>query len=389
MARITEHTCLFFTLLLMLSTAAPDIAPITPEVLVHPKNQTVCQGEEAIFRATVRAHISSFLLNDRLDELTPVSEWDLNLQIQELGNDITKYLWDLFIHVIKPLHEVDVAEAKVQVVVLAFDGGRLGGRLVGNYSEPAYLTYKINQQYPVTGLTVRANQSAITLDWQPRESNQTTRYLLSVSEVTDNAASNSSDNGQPLWSQEETRYEFIPEPGKACGIYRFKVSAQEIRFKECNATEQFHFSPVMVSIPRNITSLQAEHNQSVVKVHWLTDDSDNNDSAAYRINLTDLITGQPLGQWHCRGCSSFNYAPEDCGDYHLNISVAPDRCHHPAFIRATPVRFHIDCPDNTTESTEAVSVEAKVEGNAATWWEILWSVIAVIFPIKSALSCSW
>ena len=215
---------------------------------------------------------------------------------------------------------------------------------------------KPDTTHPVTGLIATANDTFIQLDW---ESSEVTRYLVSVSNITETPAIVSSPY-----------YTYFPE-SQDCQWYEFVVKPHECFNATDPDTSRSKAASVRVAYP-NISPVSLQLSGEEVLVDWLSGNSDLAVIASLRNGSKTLMTHT--------GTLPFSYVATGCAWYNLNVTVSPAQCEgEPDFTQSASIGFTILCPTTPTEPETEVTGESS--GTLAMYPSLL-AVVAFIPVLK-------
>ena len=301
------------------------LAPVVgwgQEILQHPQDATVCVGESAKFTSETAGGISSWLINGTLIG-------DLSLpNVTSIFTGIHSMLTVGYLTV--GYNEI-YNGLKVQSTVGIFGGS-------SESSTAAYLSYKPNQQFKVTGLIGAVNNRTAQIYWNAHNSNFTIQYLVSVYDHNNHLIAYQTTNATQI------SYDL---PDSACHRLTFKVTANQCPDSESPfiQTEGATIDYRQPDIDISPVTAEFDNNQTVW-VSWTPAAG----SGAYWVSFAGLgfDAGNP----------PFSYSPTRCGEYDLIFSVSPAECpDHPSFTHNASIGFTIPCPTTATEPETEVSGE--------------------------------
>ena len=335
-----------------LAALAPVVGWGQPIIIEHPQDRTVCIGEVATFTSVTDGGSWSWVINGTVIQNLPAEKHvELDISFSVTNGATTQVLkftkYDEFF---------DGAEVKSAV-------GIFGGSSV--FSNPAYLSYKINQQSLVTGLSPTVTSTTAQFNWDKQGNH--THYIFGVYDGNNNQIANQTIN---------TNHASFDLPDNACRL-EFRVTAVDVQYPECPDIEQTRYSAYLYKLDISPVTTEFDNNQTVL-VSWAADGD-----GAFWIDVTDLESGE---QFTYNGTSPFSYTPTLCGQLtNLNVSVSPAQCaNDPAFTHSATVNFTIPCPTTATEATEATVTETpdQPSGTQANYPSLLLAVAAIIPLLK-------
>ena len=319
-------------------------------IIEPPRSTTVCAGESAFFSTETNGGYAGWLFNNViLQRLPPETERQMHVSVTTThnGTSIDK--------LIVPYNET-FNGSKIQSAV-----GLFGSPDSSMTSTAAYLSYETNQQYAVSGLTATINDTVAKFRWNMPNSNAMTRYLFGVYDRGNNPVYST---GFLIINHTEYTYHFNQD--NACHDLEFRVTGVEIQYPHCNDFKQTRYSAYYYMKPV-MSSVIAEFDNKTVLVSWVSDSD-----SAYQVSIDDLDRGG-LTQVAYVVDPPFDYTPQGCGQFNLNIAVSPAQCaEEPAFTHSASISFSIDCP--TTGQNF---------GTQVSFLSLLLAVVAIIPLLKS------
>ena len=311
------------------------------EFLVHPQSMTVCVGEKATFTSLTLGGVGvGWFINGVEVASFSLSE-NVTVEIDSSLVDDGKRLSTL---VFAPLTPVSYSGTNVSLTLFLLGGSP-------KHSELAYLFYKPNQQFKVTGLISEVNEGTAQFYWNKLESkfNLTTQYLFGVYDHDGNLLANQTTDSTQI------TYDLLPRADDACQYLEFRVTAEqcpdpESQFIQTEGATFVYREPDIDLSPAIAAIVRFLSNQAV-RASWALDSDD-----AFQIVLTDLESGE---QSIYNSTSPLSYRPPLCGKpVNLKVSMSPVECPDQlGFTQSEIIRFTIPCPTTATEPETEVSGE--------------------------------
>ena len=307
-------------------------------ILKPPENITVCLGETATFTATTMNSFAGWKVNDTFTEDLPPEIIDFLGSKLIIGDGFRILLLTV---TPPPSDPARFSGSKVQLLAIHING-------TATSTEPVYLAYQTYQQNSVTNLMAAISQTAIRVDWQPLNPLLTTRYLLSINNITDPEAPVAVPCDD-CWNFSSSHYDFYPQTNGTCDLYEFRVTADECPEAD-HPVNQSLFSTIIVAYS-GIAPVTARLADQEVLINWTP-----LENSSYSIAITHPGNGTWLYEADYNGTLPYRYpyTPEPCDNFDLNIAVTPDSCN--ASIHEASVHIFAGCQTISTLPSVTVTI---------------------------------
>ena len=323
-------------------------------IVVPPRNTTVCVGESTAFVSKAHGGVPGWYINEAVSV-----NFENQTKIRE-----DRYTKDgITISTLSIDYSENFNGLIIRSFVLPFDELSLQAN-----STAAYLFYKINQQFPVTGLTPSIDNSTAQFSWDAHNTNLnlTTQYLFGVYDRNNHLIANQTTDATQI------SYDLPPRANDTCQYLEFKVTADQCPdpdsvFIQTGGTSFTYTNP-------DISPVTAEFdNNKTVLISWTPDGG-----SLFWVVVTNLANDNET-EIKLRGIPPYGYIPPRCGQYNLKVAVSPAECAEPGFTQSTSISFTIPCPTTeATEETTETEITGQPSGTQASYPSLLLAVAAIV-----------